>query len=1149
MSVRYSLRVFPNWLPSFSPSWQEATDLGPIAVDDLPSISITTERADQPMVPTISDLSLTCDNNGAFWDAIFNRDKIVGPIPPTPGTQLRAPLLHFGKILLCRKADLASQWQVVFFGYIDPTSVRFNRTEKQVTFTAFAPGKLLEKGNAERVHRFSGLEQVHPHIVDARPFLILGYDLVHPEVPPGGTDVDEQWWSLRLPGAASGQGPGVLLSDGNPTVWLQSGDQFKPVVHVATSAWVEGMKTVELDTNGPFTILVVTPRTNSDGSVDLLFKTQEAPTTVIPHGNGTMQHENPWYRQIDWGLLVCLLCGGTTGAPPVTYEGEVNAAMAAAGFTDTISADVSNLPLVSFSEGDHADLIYMADVPTPITGVAYSIYLALRGLGYTEDSSNPLLHLKTDILAQDYLDSGFVMPLWNASSIVVPAGLLADYIEGAEFGRVTRILSHHVIVPNLAVDFVDGTVQGPFAAQDVHLFDQTSDDFRSSHWMRTPSGYTDGHIGSKRLYRALAVGRLSDDGLHYERGLQISEWSMNSSGVGNTPIFAPPGMIAESGFQKAKIATPDVWPHPGDHVYPTNNLAPGIFGPYAQGGQGCDGIPNHVWILEAAQQGVSGGDYPPGYFSGVPQSQWTTLTKPTYISGGSSYCVGSRWVDDNGFHFTVPLPPGWLDAPPPPACYSPGGPPPPPSGSGWQWILQSNANNVHRGGAHAYPASGKQSRPSIKVYKLATNSFLYIVTNPFSPGGNPGEAFVKHNGTDDLAASAIPPFDASAAFVGIVKGASSGCFDDFSTYDGVHKTAFYFADRFDGTGVDLWYWNGAAMVAGSIVDATGQGLDLRGGDFINAIFDNVRHHFYLMQENKLIVMAYSFAAGVFTVTKWQAVVIDTPNYSPSAEVLSTSFEDTGAIAWLTAPVIQNNGPPEPDYTDAADALIVGTTAEIFIVSDTFKNAVDEANFDGLSVAAAMGGLIQYRGFSMKTASDQSLVASPSGYDPQALITFKQRLGLAPNPIDVRDLTEACEDGLWLQLYESVTVENSKGGIPPVPNDSIFSLAGALTFTIFKPRYPGSVLLKIDSPYIKTYSYAKVMANAAAAEFVIPRPDATIVTEDPYVRGGDIPTPDPFDVILYLVKAADSFSLEVSQTGRVMSIDFNLGDELLTIKVA
>src|SRR6185369_12818304 len=124
------------------------------------------------------------------WDRIFDASKIIGTLPPIAGEDVRAPAAHFGEVLFCWKSTNISAWKV-FYGFVDPVSPKFDRQNRTCTFTVYAPGKLLEAGNAERVHRFN-VQQLGAAGVAARPF-VLPVDLTtgkgavqHPTVP-GGT--------------------------------------------------------------------------------------------------------------------------------------------------------------------------------------------------------------------------------------------------------------------------------------------------------------------------------------------------------------------------------------------------------------------------------------------------------------------------------------------------------------------------------------------------------------------------------------------------------------------------------------------------------------------------------------------------------------------------------------------------------------------------------------------------------------------------------------------------------------------------------------------------------------------------------------------------------------------------------------------------
>ena len=303
MSTLYSLRVLPNFDPMIGPSvWTDASYT--LDVTQLPSIQIATEREDIPLTTAVSDLSLTLMNADNFWDSIFNSNDIIGTYHGA-GSTLRAPLTHYGAILLCQKSTRASNWEVLFFGYINPSSITFHRLDKTVSFTAYAPGTLLEKGNAERVNRISTY-------VAARPFW-LPFQLFYPAVLPGSSVPGEFWWQLN----------------GGYQVNILPGDQFQVIQ--TPPAWVENQPvTTLLDT--VFNITAVTI-----SGLGLYFQTAEPMPLLLDADTAKMLLLNPWLRSQPWETIVQLLID------------EVNAALGALGAPDVIGVGLHGLHFSSNS--------------------------------------------------------------------------------------------------------------------------------------------------------------------------------------------------------------------------------------------------------------------------------------------------------------------------------------------------------------------------------------------------------------------------------------------------------------------------------------------------------------------------------------------------------------------------------------------------------------------------------------------------------------------------------------------------------------------------------------------------------------------------------------------------------------------------------
>jgi hypothetical protein len=299
----------------------------------------------------------------------------------------------------------------------------------------------------------------------------------------------------------------------------------------------------------------------------------------------------------------------------------------------------------------------------------------------------------------------------------------------------------------------------------------------------------------------------------------------------------------------------------------------------------------------------------------------------------------------------------------------------------------------------------------------------------------------------------------------------------------------------------------------------------------------------------LYALHVAFSAGTLTISAGQAIAIDQVNYDPIAEAVAITATNPNALAWLACPVTQANA-GEPDYTASSDSLIVGTSGAVYIVSNVAANIVDIADFEGLSCAAALAELIVLRAYFMLTAADQGFVTDPDAYEPVPTVSFYARLETAARK-GVKDIvaaTEQIQSGTWLQNYQSVQVENSKLSIGPAFSSTTLTNLDGVTFTINPPRNAASVALSIDNPYLTTVSFAALLANLFAQEFVVPRPSATLVIRDPYSRALGYSLL-PGTLVKYLLIPPDSINRETEQQGRVLTVDYALDTGLVTLGVA
>lgn len=539
----------------------------------------------------------------------------------------------------------------------------------------------------------------------------------------------------------------------------------------------------------------------------------------------------------------------------------------------------------------------------------------------------------------------------------------------------------------------------------------------------------------------------------------------------------------------------------------------------------------------AQSQGGLGGFFDSTNWIRAPSSYRNAPTEPKRY-----YRIYARGRDDGGGSFTK----GWELS----EFTTPD--------NGATWTLASNSvgHLIPGQASPATPRSSQSSRPSIRVFEIGPSWFLYVLVDPFGSDSGGGSAYAYESlvpGGDNVSAPTLV-----AGMTQFLFGPNDNA--PILSSCALHwpGTTVFISDRKDRTGVDFWFYSaGPTWTQGVFLDLTGRGLaqNLLGADWINAIVDSTRNpvRLYVMVGRTLYAMQVQVLAGAppqFRVVDWQAVPIDQVNYDPVAESTAQSASNFGAVAWLTGPVVQNN-PGEPDYTHASDALIVASANAIYIVSNAAANIVDIADFEGLSVAAALAKLIILRAYFMLAGADQDLVVDPDLYDPVPTISFYARLQTLlrqGGAVDLVDLTEAVGSGTWLQSFQSVQVQNSKLGIGPVPSSTSLADLDGNAFTINPPRNAASAALVIDSPFITTLSFAGLLADLFAQEFVVPRPGADITVRDPYAQGSNVIL-KPGMLVKYLLRPPDSVVAEQEIVGRVLTVDYKLENGLITLAVA
>lgn len=998
MPFLWSLGIKPNWAPSFSPAWMDITST--IDLQALSSITIASGRSEDALVATASDLSLTCSNAAGEFDSLFDASKILGgALPPVNGESLRVPVAHYGEILLCRRATHLPLWQVIGYAFVDPVSVKFDRQARTCTFTAYAPGKLLEVGNSEHVHRFWALVPARPFVVPVDP--ITGHGAVEHPAQPNGVALDtdgnpnatqDDWW--RIFGGAD---PFVYIA-GNPAtvVPLLAGDQFQVVRAVVIGGWIEGMQTVQI-VNKTFTVAnVVTV------GADLFFQTTEVASDPALYTFGytaAIELLDPWYRSRDWKALI----DGSDGNPNC-LKNVANAALAALDVSDTIAFYFApSLPLLPATSQLFAQPIYQPDVVPGCAGVSYAHWGATPTLFHQRyaGGASPVTG-KPDILAADEAGTA-------AAASTYSPGAFSGYTAGPDDTKSVRLLSSSIndqLDAAAPPDYQANDI--PLAGQDLHQFKEpeiaTGKLYDSTHWCRAPSSYRSGSE-PKRYYRIYARGRY----------------------VGGAPMF-------RKGIEITEVTTPDT---------------------------------GATWTIVSNSRNFPASSYPDD----------TTAT----------------------------------------------------------------------------PTSSRSSRPSIKVFELDPTHFLYVWVDPIK-----WESYCHESATDDVAAGTLivaAPFIAGGANDSPILSSSAVHWPDGSA-SGV---TLFFSDRADRSGVDVYYYApGPTWTLATVVDLSGLGLpkSLLGADWINAVADSSRSpvRLYVMVGKVLYAMHVSFAAGTLTISEAQAVPIDQVNYDLNIESVSEAMSNPNAIAWLTCPVTQAFA-GEPDYSASSDALIVGTSNAVYIVSNTAANIVDIADFTGLSVAAALAKLVVIRDYLVLTAADQAFVADPDAYTPVPTVSFYARLETVKrlndrgeDILDLTALTESVNSGTWLQNYQSVQVQNSKLKVGPAFSSNTLTDLDGNTFTINASQNAASAALNIDNPFLTTVSFAQLLANLYAQEFVVPRLGANIVIRSPYAQGLGY-TILPGLLVKYLLRPPDSINSRVEAVGRILTIDYGLDTALDTLGIA
>lgn len=1030
----FRLRFKPNWIPSLNPQWQDLTSR--VLFDAIPSISAGIQRREDPFIVTYSDLSLVCSNYDHRLDPLFDLDNAQG----TDLANLRAPLIHLGKVVFAEREFGQPNWRILFMGYVDPRAVQRDEKDGVIRFTAFSPAKLLEFGNAERVHRFSA-------ICEPQPCVLFGYDLLHPATPPGGTSPDNSWWQLN----------------GASALQFFQGDKFNAVTKVLPANYSEGMELTDL----AGTELIVRQTSISGGNL-LIKATDEQGEPVedisLVAGDANMQIITPWYHGKTSSELIQLLVD------------EANAALAEAGYDDVIT--LVQEPVTATLPQSAIDSINGIGVTPPQTGIGWFSDAAVRAFATgSGDTGNK----KPDILQDPYsFDRTF--PLWPFQNTVSPV-----------FGRVFPAPEY-----NQPLTYPNKTPQHRSAVKDLanapripqslhHVFTDpslsgASGGKRSVDFQLTPSSF-DG-AATKNLYRLDCYDYCVVRSFHnpdldplwrIKYGMTLQQWQTVDGGITWTQV----GATATSPGGVENIDLSYAPPRPSVESAAALNI-------YKVGAS------SWLFIIKDAGRGKA------FYYLSATE----TPTAATIFAGMTEFVNLSGFRSGAVFDGTTVF------------FFSDRG--------GYERLTSGTSFSMASGSAIITGSSTQFLTQFIVGDEVRFPEFgltfkiLSITSNTL------------------MTATAVNPGPAIATAVAYAKTPQ--------------------------TGVSVFYWNGSAMVPGTL-----SGFPvLVGSDFIGAVYDDTaRSRLYMVQGNSnLLGLDYNFSAPTATVTAQKSIFLDSINYLMGDD--NAAF--TGGIpantrpiksAWITGPVDVLQGPPgqQTDYPSALDAMIVGTIQKNYILSDRFGGVTEVADFTDLSVSTAIALLAQIPQQVTFSGPAQILVPDIDAWSPLPVVSIKGRVRVGAPTADLTLYAVVANFEPWMIQYGSIWVGNSssdeadpdKAIVKQVRNDKSFTVNG-VTYTVAAARYGGAKALTINNQFIFTKSVAKVMANGFAYEFLIPRPSGKITVLDPFAVSGTLNI-EPLMIVRYLGRGVDHYAPPLVFEGRVLRVDYSLQDDNLKLEIA
>lgn len=1138
MPTLLKVALRPNWLPSLSPGWFDVSDR--LMADAQPTIRLGVQRREDPTILTHGEVSFTFEDFDGFFGPIFDLAKIQGSDP----SSLRAPLIHMGELLVLQQDRPNGQWRVNYF-LISQRGVKRDTTAGFCQLVGFNPGKNLDCGNAERVHRFSS-------IVGPPPWVLFGYSIGHPAAAPGiqtltpsvpgnpiplvGTSPTGAPWpadqirgnltlftrDLRIGNTITINGVSATIksvdNDGQITLssawggvdtagaftafmffsgqsdsWFRLvgpgatalpffvGDTFHVIAPVDPALFPPGGTTTPLLSDD-----LVIKATVASGPDLLIQTTNPVPGLSLFPGQANMEMLAPWYRGKRYSELLQLLLD------------EVNAALTAAGYTagmqlvqDAIDALLPT-PFV--------DLIDENGLVFPSTGIAWAADGAGRAMLQASGSAG---QKKPDIL-QDTVAAERTMSACAASStFTFPAG--TGFCLGTPGGSFPSIdTGKPNRYPNPALSLVtqspppDRTLI-PQIGPDLFQYGSPSGNLSriSVRWTPSPSLFT------RALPTTLASAyRLESLDCTYSRGIPnppdcdpdtrntvgytLGRYTTVDNGVTWTPVSS--SVQLDTIFTQAEefVAPINAFAQGGIQVF---RLGPGQFLYLLTDG----GRMKASWFLGPTDAEEAG-----PIVAGL--AQFTDGTTRATNAGNRS---GAVFDGANVFYF------------------------------------EDRATSVAVGMKTAAGGITIPTSPSVAVTGVGTR---------FQRDFAPGDVIFVPNLLGGVNPVRFTVLSVTSDTALTLSSANTG-----PAYTGSYQIEKQAAPT------RLWWWNGAAMVIGTLVGFP----SLNGADFANAMIDTVRQHLYIVSGHAIFRVVYTFAAGTLTATQVDSFPLDQVNY----DTLGGAVSHVGAAAWLAGPVDALQGPvgSQANFPGAHDAVLIGTINTDYILSDAYGGVIQIADFTGLSCAAAYGLLLQFAQMFIISGADQALLptAAIGGYNPVPTVFVRHRNPGVAVDFDLSSLAVTANSEPWILQYTDIRVFNSLYNIPPGANDDIpvvihndrsFTFLGVL-YKVAAARFAGSdarfgktSALEMDNRFLFTTSACKLLANVSAFEFLIPRPSARIKVKDPFILF-DAGAILPLQVVKYLSRPPSPYLPAQTLVGRVLTITQSIADDVLDLEIA